>query len=91
MRELTGLDPAVREHVLTTPGIMPMVERIAASARGVLDAWADPRRKLVHVTVACKGGRHRSVAVAEAAAEYLRGDGIGVEVEHHHVHLPVVQ
>ncbi|MFJ1757357.1 hypothetical protein [Kitasatospora sp. NPDC088134] len=89
MRELTGLDPAVREHVLSTPGIMPKVEQIAASARGVLTAWADHRRWIVHVTVACKEGRHHSVAVAEAAAAYLRGDGIGADVQHHHISRPM--
>ncbi|WP_354641983.1 RNase adapter RapZ [Kitasatospora camelliae] len=91
MRYRTGLDPAVREHVLTTPGVMPMVERIAESAKAVLAAYADPRRLLVNVTIACRGGRHRSVAVAEAVAAYLRTDGIAVEVRHHHIGEPVIE
>ncbi|MGW2546560.1 RapZ C-terminal domain-containing protein [Kitasatospora sp. NPDC001574] len=91
MRELTGLDDVVRDHVLQTPGMMPEVEKIAESAKAVLYSYANRRRRLVHVVVACKGGRHRSVAAAEAAAEYLRTDEIHVEVEHHHVQRPVVQ
>lgn len=91
MRQLTGLDPVVRDHVLTTPGAMRIVERIAEEARAVLDGYADRRSRLVWVTVACRGGRHRSVAVAEEAARYLRTGGVGVEVEHRHVKLPVVQ
>jgi UPF0042 nucleotide-binding protein len=91
LRELTGLDELVRDHVLQTPGVMPEVERIAESAKAVLFSYANRRRKLVHVVVACRGGRHRSVAISESVADYLRIDEVGVEVEHHHVDHPVVQ
>lgn len=90
MRELTGLDRRVREHVLSTPGAMQAVERIAEQARAVLRGYSDRRRRLVQVTVACRGGRHRSVAVAEEVARYLRTEGIGVEVEHRDIKKPVM-
>ncbi|MEU3565410.1 RNase adapter RapZ [Kitasatospora sp. NPDC006786] len=91
MRELTGLDEPVRDHVLQTPGVMWEVERIAESAKAIVYGYANRHRRLVHVTVACRGGRHRSVAIAESVAEYLRIDDTNVEVEHHHVDRPVVQ
>ncbi|WP_158920639.1 RNase adapter RapZ [Streptomyces sp. NBRC 109706] len=91
MRELTGLDRRVRDHVLSTPGAMQIVERIAEQARAVLAGYSDRRRRLVRVTVACRGGRHRSVAVAEEVARYLRTEGIGVEVDHRDIKKPVVQ
>jgi UPF0042 nucleotide-binding protein len=90
LRYATGLDPAVREHVLSTPGAMQVVERIAEQTQGAL-AYADRRHRLVRVTVACRGGRHRSVAIAEETARYLRTSGVGVEVEHRHIHLPVIE
>lgn len=88
--QMTGLDRAVRDYVLGTPGAMQIVERIAEEARGAL-SYADKRLKLVRVTVACRGGRHRSVAIAEEVARYLRTEGVGVEVDHRHIHLPVVE
>ncbi|MFI5868362.1 hypothetical protein [Streptomyces sp. NPDC051546] len=91
MRYRTGLDPAVREHVLTTPGANDEINRIMGQTTALLNGYADRRGKLVRVTVACRGGRHRSVAIAEQAAEYLRAEGVGVEVEHRHIHLPVVE
>lgn len=91
MRYLTGLDDAVRDHVLQTPGVMPEVERIAETAKGALFGYANRHFRLVHVTIACRGGRHRSVAVAEAVADYLRTDDISVEIEHHHIDRPVVE
>jgi len=90
MRDKTGLDREVSDHVLSTPGAMEWIERIAESAKAVLLGYANSRRRLVHVTVACKGGRHRSVALAEAAADYLRLDDIAVQVDHRHIDRPVV-
>ncbi|MER5965394.1 hypothetical protein [Streptomyces sp. NPDC002057] len=52
-----------------------------------------PTGRLVRLTVACQGGRHRSVAVAEAVAARVRaawGGAYGVEVEHHHIDHPVL-
>ncbi|MEU8466233.1 RNase adapter RapZ [Streptomyces sp. NPDC029003] len=91
MRYRNGLDPEVREHVLSTPGVMPMVEQIGESAQAVLASYANARLRLVHVTVACRGGRHRSVAVAEAVGQYLATAGIRSEIEHHHIDLPVIE
>ncbi|MFF2549288.1 hypothetical protein ACFVUY_42940 [Kitasatospora sp. NPDC058063] len=91
LRELTGLDDVVRDHVLQTPGVIPEVERIAESAKAIVYSYANRRRRPVHVTIACRGGRHRSVAIAESVAEYLRIHDTSVEVVHHHIRRPVVQ
>lgn len=91
MRYRTGLDDDVRDHVLSTPGAMQEVTRIAESAKALLFSYANPHQRLVRVTVACRGGKHRSVAIAEQVAEYLRIDEVGVEVEHHHINQPVIQ
>lgn len=90
MRYKTGLDPDVRDHVRATPGAEKWATRIAHDAQA-LAAAAEPTGKLVHVTVACRGGRHRSVAIAEWAAELLHAAGPRAEVEHLHIELPVVQ
>jgi UPF0042 nucleotide-binding protein len=90
LRYLTGLDVPVREHVLDTPGAREMVAHIAQCTRAVL-AGHPGRHHPVHVTVACRGGRHRSVAVAEAVACSLHSSGIGVDVVHRHIGLPVVE
>ncbi|MFD9819398.1 RapZ C-terminal domain-containing protein [Streptomyces violascens] len=92
MRYRTGLDPDVRDHVLTTPGANTEISAIVDSTAALLRGYADSRHKLVHVAVACRGGRHRSVAIAEIAAEYLRAEEeIGVEVEHVHIDRPVIE
>ncbi|MFE3866192.1 hypothetical protein ACFXPT_38200 [Streptomyces goshikiensis] len=91
MRYLTGLDPAVRMRVLTEPDANAVLSSIVDSTAALVHGYADPRHRLVRVTVACRGGRHRSVAIAEQAAEYLDAEGIRVEVEHRHIDRPVVE
>jgi UPF0042 nucleotide-binding protein len=91
MRELTGLDSAVRQHVLTTPGARRLIATTAAMTQGLLDDTADARQRLVTIATGCVGGRHRSVALAEEIAVELRSQGVGVEVQHRDVGKPVIQ
>ncbi|GCE01586.1 RapZ C-terminal domain-containing protein [Embleya hyalina] len=88
LRELTGLDAPVRAHVLATPGVTALVARIVGRVQALVNA--EPDHRLVRVTIACRGGRHRSTAISERVAECLRVCGIGVEVDHRHIDRPVV-
>ncbi|MEU5090646.1 RNase adapter RapZ [Streptomyces sp. NPDC021356] len=59
LRSMTGLDAEVYAHVLATPGAREVVARTAAQLRALADEV--PRGRLVRLTVACQGGRHRGV------------------------------
>lgn len=91
MRYLTGLDAAVRDHVLATAGTRRLIDHAAAMARDLLTDAANARFQLVTVAVGCVGGRHRSVALAEEIGVALRADGVGAVVEHRDVTRPVIQ
>lgn len=84
MRELTGLDRAVQEHVMVTPGAYSLALYLAS----VADVLASLGRDAV-IAVGCVGGRHRSVAIAEMAAGEL-GDRWPIEVEHRDIGKPVL-
>jgi UPF0042 nucleotide-binding protein len=91
IRYLTGLDPAVRYHVLTTPGARSVVRIAVTFATNLLVDTAAQQFRLVTIAVGCVGGRHRSVAMAEAVTAGLRAHSIAVEVEHRDIHRPVIQ
>lgn len=88
MRESTGRELDVRLHVLTTPGALALVDHLVGAAVALL---ASAPTRPVRIGVSCAGGRHRSVAVAEAIAERIRLAGHGVLITHHHIDEPVVQ
>ena len=91
MRQLTGLDEPVRVHVLATPGARQIIEQSATRVLALLAYHrpGDSGPLLVHTF--CQGGRHRSVAVAEAVAAQLRECGVSAQVTHRDVTKPVVQ
>ncbi|MGW4796852.1 RapZ C-terminal domain-containing protein [Nonomuraea sp. NPDC004297] len=69
---------------------MEIVGRTADQLRALVDGWGNPSRRLVRGFFFCRGGRHRSVVIAEEVATWLRGAGIGVEVDHLDINEPVV-
>ncbi|MBF9135218.1 ATPase [Plantactinospora sp. S1510] len=90
MRNLTGRDPAVREHVLNTPNARELVNATAERVRYLLTDGNHPRGILVRVAVGCAGGRHRAPVLGEAIAAELERMGIGVEVFHRDIDKPVL-
>jgi RNase adaptor protein for sRNA GlmZ degradation len=88
LRELTGLDDAVAARVLATPGILVLATAIAMAVAAYAEG---PHGLPVIVAVGCAGGRHRSVAVAEAVASRLTAAGHDVTVRHRDIARPVVR
>jgi UPF0042 nucleotide-binding protein len=88
LRPLTGLDAAVRAHVLDHPPGAEFVDRVAGLLRWTVGEMAERRRSHLHVAVGCTGGRHRSVVVAAELAERLRGEGVSVVLRHRDVERP---
>ncbi|WP_329274020.1 RapZ C-terminal domain-containing protein [Streptomyces sp. NBC_00691] len=91
MRFRTGLDDDVYAHVLKTPGALTLINRTAVQLRALADEM--PAGRLARLTVACKGGRHRSVAAAETVGCLVWeawGGAYGVDIEHHHIDHPVL-
>jgi len=89
LRELTGINEAVRQNVLRQPGAVALVGSITTLAEAVCLASAPG--EAVRVGIACAGGRHRSVVIAEAVATVLiQRTTWDVRLIHRHVRRPVV-
>lgn len=71
LRELDGRDSRVVDYIAKDERFIPLVDLVCQTAKS--------RGK---VTVACYGGRHRSVAVAETAAKKLNDQGFPTKVTH---------
>jgi UPF0042 nucleotide-binding protein len=89
MREMTGLDAAVRASVLRQPGADTLLSTTAALATTLVHQL-DPHSKIAFVAVGCAGGRHRSVVVANELANTLAAANFTVELIHRDILRPVV-
>lgn len=86
MKQLTGLDEAVFQHVLNTPGALGLIAYTADSAYALAGATSQP----VTVATGCTGGRHRAVALAEGIAAGLRARRVNVHVHHRDIDKPLL-
>ncbi|GEN79032.1 RNase adapter RapZ [Actinotalea fermentans] len=82
LRHLTGRDEPVRDYVLGLPRATEFVARYADALDPVLDGYLQEDKRYVTIAIGCTGGKHRSVALAEALAGELRGRGHRVAVTH---------
>ena len=71
LRPLTGEAPAVRDYVLAQPGAGEFLQTYHQLLRLVLDGYAREGKRYMTVAIGCTGGKHRSVAIAEALAGSL--------------------
>lgn len=82
LRPLTGLDEDVRDHVLASDGAREFIAGYADLLHGALRHYRAHDKHSVTIGVGCTGGRHRSVAVAEALGDALRANGHQVRITH---------
>ena len=72
LRHLTGHDEEVRSYVLAQEGAREFIERYVAAIKPILGGYVRELKPYVTIAVGCTGGKHRSVAIAEAIAQELR-------------------
>lgn len=82
LRPLTGQDPRVAADVLGRPGAQEFIDTYKSLVRIVSDGYLREGKRYVTVAVGCTGGKHRSVAIAEALTARLAADGIAASCIH---------
>jgi len=85
LRPYTGLDAPVRDYVLEQSAAKEFLTRLESLFDLLLPAYVDEGKAYLTVAVGCTGGRHRSVALAEALAETVREQGFQPVVTHRDV------
>lgn len=82
LRPLSGQDAAVREAVLGRPEAATFLDRYEALLAALTGDFVREGKRFLTVAIGCTGGRHRSVAMAEALAERLLTYGVAAMVVH---------
>ncbi|MGB3353321.1 MAG: RNase adapter RapZ [Mycobacterium sp.] len=83
LRPHTGQHPGVRDYVLGQPGAVEFLDSYHRLLDVVIDGYRREGKRYMTVAIGCTGGKHRSVAMAEALAARLQdGATLTVRVLH---------
>jgi UPF0042 nucleotide-binding protein len=77
LRQLSGLTEAVREYVLGQPVAQEFLRYLREFLAFALPAYVGEGKTRLTIALGCTGGYHRSIALAEALASWLREQDFG--------------
>jgi|SRR5579862_1951331 len=86
LRPFSGLDPRVSRYVLRAPAARRFLQLTSALLAFLLPQYIREGKTYLTLAIGCTGGRHRSIAIAEALGRRVkRVRGIQVRVRHRDV------
>ena len=85
LRALDGLDRRVADFVVGRAETTEFIEHVLAMLDLLLPRYAAEGKSYLTIALGCTGGRHRSVAIAEALGKQLDERGVSVLVRHRDV------
>jgi UPF0042 nucleotide-binding protein len=85
LRPQTGLDAPVRDYVLAQKDTTSYMEKVRDLLDVCLPGFVKEGKQYLTVAIGCTGGKHRSVALTEELATWLRAEGYSVHVTHRDV------
>jgi len=89
LRPMTGNDSPVRDFVLQNPDACDYLEQQQALLALLLPRYEREPKSYLTIAVGCTGGRHRSVAVANALAAFIDSTQRAVRVRHRDAARPI--
>ena len=81
----TGLDEPVREFIFQYEETQTFMKKLTDLVGFLLPHYAEEGKPAVVIAIGCTGGHHRSVAVAEALAQFIRQQGYETLCSHRDV------
>ena len=91
MRTLTGNDKLVRDFVMEHPVTQEFLVAWKQLLDVVVPGYIAEGKSRVSIAIGCTGGQHRSVAIANATAEYLNDKNYKVAASHRDLMLANVR
>ena len=82
LKPMSGLDAPVSQFVLSQPSAQKFLEQYEGLLALLTDGFLHEDKRFLSIAIGCTGGRHRSVAMAEAFALRLRARGVRTLVVH---------
>lgn len=84
-KEKDGTDPDVREFVFESPDSKEFFTKLQDMLLFLLPRYVKEGKSYLTISIGCTGGKHRSVAIADALERSLREQGYQVRSKHRDV------
>ncbi|MDY3052623.1 MAG: RNase adapter RapZ [Ndongobacter sp.] len=75
LRPYTGADPMVRDYIFSFSETEEFMRKLLDLLRFLLPYYEREGKRTLSIGIGCTGGKHRSVAIADALAKRLRAEG----------------
>lgn len=85
LKPMSGQDQPIVDYVLGSNEGRLFLPRLEKFLKELVPLYAGEGRYRLTISLGCTGGRHRSVATAEAVFDTLRKAGYTVSLEHRHI------
>lgn len=82
LRPQSGLDPAVRDYVFSFAETEAYLDKQVDLFNFTIPLYIREGKVRLMIAIGCSGGRHRSVALAEALAKRLENSQVSIVVDH---------
>lgn len=82
LKSLTGLDAAVKDFVFSSDATCQFLTKLFDMIDFLLPHYIEEGKSQLNVAIGCTGGKHRSVAIAEALYRHLLDKDVRASVNH---------
>ena len=72
LRPFDGRDEAVRDYVFSQPAAEPFMDAVERLLDVTVPGYIAEGKRYLTIAIGCTGGKHRSIAIGERVAEYVR-------------------
>ncbi len=87
LRPQTGLDAPVRDYVMKWDTTKTFIEKMNDMIEFLLPQYVEEGKMQLVISIGCTGGKHRSVAVAEALGKFLQAKNYYTVITHRDIKL----
>lgn len=82
LRQKNGTDPDVRDYVFRGGMADTFMQRLIALTDFLLPRYVAEGKTTINIAIGCTGGKHRSVAIAEALSAHIKKQGYVTAASH---------
>lgn len=82
LRELTGVDKAVQDFVMSDPLAQNLMNSISSLLETLKPGFLTEGKRFLTLAIGCTGGQHRSVTLAESMRTKFQESDIQIEIHH---------